>query len=218
MFKKSSGRRKSLRKMSTKSKLSPDVDTVLVPRNSPINAALGPQRIPNTNEPVFPTKCWHCENMAKNFLYLESLIRANFNEKCKCQTCSNSLKYLEFVNRNIKKYFGNFDSIVEVAKAFQGERTDDSEEPVEIIVKKPVKSKKRARNKSGEKSTKSTNENVASKTKSKKEEKKSSIKKSKSIKKVNVKNSTSKGKPKKKNVTRVVIKTAVPNSNTTIQH
>ncbi|KAI8130731.1 hypothetical protein FF38_12780 [Lucilia cuprina] len=63
-------------------------------------------------------KCPHCENMAKNFLYLESLIRTNYNASNNCNVCNSSLQYLQYVNKSIMKIFGNFDSIVEAAKAF----------------------------------------------------------------------------------------------------
>ncbi|XP_037821760.1 uncharacterized protein LOC119610563 [Lucilia sericata] len=63
-------------------------------------------------------KCPHCENMAKNFLYLESLIRTNYNASNNCNICLSSLQYLQYVNKSIMKIFGNFDSVVEAAKAF----------------------------------------------------------------------------------------------------
>lgn len=63
-------------------------------------------------------KCPHCENMAKNFLYLESLIRNNCDKNQKCSLCQSSLKYLQYVNRNIMQVFGNFDSIVQAARVF----------------------------------------------------------------------------------------------------
>ncbi|KAH8243581.1 hypothetical protein KR032_008631 [Drosophila birchii] len=63
-------------------------------------------------------KCRYCENMAKNFLYLESLIRNNGDKgEKKCSLCNSSLKYLEYVNRNIRQVFGNFDSIVQADRA-----------------------------------------------------------------------------------------------------
>ncbi|XP_030370935.1 uncharacterized protein LOC115621423 [Scaptodrosophila lebanonensis] len=63
-------------------------------------------------------RCKHCENMAKNFLYLESLIRNNLDKKQECTLCNSSLKFLQYVNRNIMSVFGNFDTIVQAAKAF----------------------------------------------------------------------------------------------------
>ncbi|XP_061392868.1 uncharacterized protein LOC133328317, partial [Musca vetustissima] len=66
-------------------------------------------------------QCPHCENMAKNFLYLESLIRTNavtHNGKSKCSVCHSSLCYLEYVNKSILEVFGDFDSIAKAAKAF----------------------------------------------------------------------------------------------------
>lgn len=68
----------------------------------------------------YPTnfKCPHCENMAKNFLYLESLIRSNYNNTSQCSLCYSALKYLQYVNKSIMQVFGNFDSIVQAAKAF----------------------------------------------------------------------------------------------------
>lgn len=63
-------------------------------------------------------KCRYCENMAKNFLYLESLIRNNGDKgEKKCALCNSSLKYLEYVNRNIRQVFGNFDAIVQADRA-----------------------------------------------------------------------------------------------------
>ncbi|EDW80853.1 uncharacterized protein Dwil_GK11338 [Drosophila willistoni] len=65
------------------------------------------------------SKCPHCENMAKNFLYLESLIRNNSDKgEQKCMLCASSLKYLQYVNRNIMQVFGNTDSIVKAARSF----------------------------------------------------------------------------------------------------
>jgi len=66
-------------------------------------------------------KCPHCENMAKNFLYLESLIRNNCDKNQKCNLCQSSLKYLQYVNRNIMQVFGNFDSIVQAARVFSSQ-------------------------------------------------------------------------------------------------
>ncbi|KAH8355980.1 hypothetical protein KR200_005607 [Drosophila serrata] len=97
----------------------------IVPNNSVLNITgkTGPYNpTPNAMEqcPKGGTegKCRYCENMAKNFLYLESLIRNN-SEKGdkKCSLCNSSLKYLEYVNRNIRQVFGNFDAIVQADKA-----------------------------------------------------------------------------------------------------
>ncbi|XP_065359920.1 uncharacterized protein LOC135953833 [Calliphora vicina] len=63
-------------------------------------------------------QCPHCENMAKNFLYLESLIRSNHNASNNCNVCHSSLQYLEYVNKSIMKVFGNFDAVAQAAKAF----------------------------------------------------------------------------------------------------
>lgn len=65
-------------------------------------------------------KCPHCESMAKNFLYLESLIRNNYNPKSQCGLCYSSLKYLQYVNKSIMQVFGNFESIVNAANTFTG--------------------------------------------------------------------------------------------------
>ncbi|KAM7360138.1 uncharacterized protein ACRADG_003572 [Cochliomyia hominivorax] len=54
-------------------------------------------------------KCPHCENMAKNFLYLESLIRTNATNTC--NVCHSSLEYLQNVNKSILKVFGSIDTI-----------------------------------------------------------------------------------------------------------
>ncbi|KAH8306440.1 hypothetical protein KR018_011519 [Drosophila ironensis] len=66
-------------------------------------------------------KCRYCENMAKNFLYLESLIRNNGEKNASghktCNLCNSSLKYLEYVNRNIRQVFGDFDSIIQADRA-----------------------------------------------------------------------------------------------------
>uniref|UniRef100_W8BR01 Uncharacterized protein n=1 Tax=Ceratitis capitata TaxID=7213 RepID=W8BR01_CERCA len=69
------------------------------------------------------TKCPHCESMAKNFLYLESLIRNNYNPKAQCGLCYSSLKYLQYVNKSILQVFGNFESIVNAASTFTNNRT-----------------------------------------------------------------------------------------------
>ncbi|XP_062124150.1 uncharacterized protein LOC133837416 [Drosophila sulfurigaster albostrigata] len=78
-------------------------------------------------------KCPHCENMAKNFLYLESLIRNNCDKNQKCSLCQSSLKYLQYVNRNIMQVFGNFDSIVQAARVFASQ----SPPTPKYAVKKP---------------------------------------------------------------------------------
>lgn len=72
----------------------------------------------NNSKQTKNCKCPHCERMAKNFLYLESLIRSNYNPSNNCNVCHSSLQYLQYVNRSIMKEFGNNDSVVEVAKAF----------------------------------------------------------------------------------------------------
>uniref|UniRef100_A0A1A9V6C9 Uncharacterized protein n=1 Tax=Glossina austeni TaxID=7395 RepID=A0A1A9V6C9_GLOAU len=63
-------------------------------------------------------KCSGCENMAKNFLYLQSLISTNYVPKKRCDVCYSALQYLQYVNENLIKVFGNFDSVVEAGKAF----------------------------------------------------------------------------------------------------
>lgn len=101
-------------------------DLYKVPQNSTTNMSvkLGlsePQILENSqkNKKFLPTcKCPHCENMAKNFLYLESLIRSNCKAQNNCNVCQSSLQYLQYVNRNILKVFGNFDSVVQAAQAF----------------------------------------------------------------------------------------------------
>ncbi|XP_043654639.1 uncharacterized protein LOC122620992 [Drosophila teissieri] len=101
----------------------PAAGDYVVPNNSVLNLQQKPglyDRTPNQMEKT--TKCRYCENMAKNFLYLESLIRNNKdNDKsqAKCSLCSSSLKYLEYVNRNIRQVFGNFDAIVQADRALQ---------------------------------------------------------------------------------------------------
>ncbi|EDV95037.1 GH23815 [Drosophila grimshawi] len=59
--------------------------------------------------------------MAKNFLYLESLIRNNCEKDHKCGLCQSSLKYLQYVNKNIMQVLGNFDSIVHAARVFSSQ-------------------------------------------------------------------------------------------------
>ncbi|XP_011205355.2 uncharacterized protein LOC105227624 [Bactrocera dorsalis] len=79
-------------------------------------------------------KCPHCESMAKNFLYLESLIRNNYNPKSQCGLCYSSLKYLQYVNKSIMQVFGNFESIVNAANTFTG-----SHRPRSPIAAAPVR-------------------------------------------------------------------------------
>ncbi|KAL9898325.1 dynein beta chain, ciliary [Glossina fuscipes fuscipes] len=97
----------------------------VVPQNSVVNfghkvGLYEKQPIQNSsrNLKAAHSKCPHCENMAKNFLYLESLIRSNYNANNHCNVCHSSLQYLQYVNKSIIEVFGNFDSIVEAAKAF----------------------------------------------------------------------------------------------------
>ncbi|ALC45570.1 CG3330 [Drosophila busckii] len=101
------------------------VNSYIVPQNSTINLEQKPglrDHINNLTENTYDrnamNKCPHCENMAKNFLYLESLIRNNCDKHQKCSLCQSSLKYLQYVNRNIMQVFGNFDSIVQAARVF----------------------------------------------------------------------------------------------------
>ncbi|KAH8288533.1 hypothetical protein KR054_004581 [Drosophila jambulina] len=97
----------------------------IVPNNSVLNVTgkVGPyDPTPNAMEQSTKGgsegKCRYCENMAKNFLYLESLIRNNGDKaEKKCSLCNSSLKYLEYVNRNIRQVFGNFDAIVQADRA-----------------------------------------------------------------------------------------------------
>lgn len=100
----------------------PAAGDYVVPNNSALNLQNKPSIYDQTpNQMEKTTKCRYCENMAKNFLYLESLIRNNKdNDKNnKCSLCNSSLKYLEYVNRNIRQVFGNFDSIVQADRALQ---------------------------------------------------------------------------------------------------
>ncbi|XP_052843661.1 uncharacterized protein LOC128256957 [Drosophila gunungcola] len=109
-----------LRKMIGLQKKRPTVGNYVVPNNSALNLQHKPGVYdPTPNAMEKSTKCRYCENMAKNFLYLESLIRNNKdNDKTpKCSLCSSSLKYLEYVNRNIRQVFGNFDAIVQADRA-----------------------------------------------------------------------------------------------------
>ncbi|XP_017464064.1 PREDICTED: uncharacterized protein LOC108357502, partial [Rhagoletis zephyria] len=68
-------------------------------------------------------KCQHCESMVKHFLYLESLIRNNYNPKSQCGLCYSSLKYLQLVNKSIMQIFGNVEEIVHTAKTFSAKQT-----------------------------------------------------------------------------------------------
>lgn len=97
----------------------------IVPQNSTVNIEQKKsgfrEQIANIKENHYERNmntCPHCENMAKNFLYLESLIRNNCDKNPKCSLCQSSLKYLQYVNRNIMQVFGNFDSIVQAARVF----------------------------------------------------------------------------------------------------
>lgn len=98
----------------------------------------------NSLNPTTPAAnhCPHCENMAKNFLYLESLIRTNVatahQGKSKCSVCDSSLCYLEYVNKSILEVFGNFDSIAKAAKAFRSDPT----KLMRCMVKKKFTAKK----------------------------------------------------------------------------
>ncbi|XP_017082837.2 uncharacterized protein LOC108115776 [Drosophila eugracilis] len=109
-----------LRKMIGIHKKRPAAGDYVVPNNSVLNL----QHKPGTYDPTInamekATKCRYCENMAKNFLYLESLIRNNKDteKNPKCSLCNSSLKFLEYVNRNIRQVFGNFDAIVQADRA-----------------------------------------------------------------------------------------------------
>lgn len=78
----------------------------------PIENSLDAKKMSSSN-------CRHCENMAKNFLYLESLIRTNTASNPQhCKICDASLNYLQYVNKGILGVFGNFDGIARSAKAF----------------------------------------------------------------------------------------------------
>ncbi|SPP80620.1 uncharacterized protein LOC117582909 [Drosophila guanche] len=66
---------------------------------------------------IMTHNCPYCENLAKNFLYLESLIRNNTESAHKCSVCHASLKYLEHVNRNVRQVFGNSESLVKADRA-----------------------------------------------------------------------------------------------------
>lgn len=120
---------KNNRKISVLSKmigLGEEIDSpYVVPQNSVVNFShrgglCEKQPIQNSSRNLVAAhaKCPHCENMAKNFLYLESLIRSNYNANNHCNVCHSSLQYLQYVNKSIIEVFGNFDSIVEAAKAF----------------------------------------------------------------------------------------------------
>ncbi|KAH8388260.1 hypothetical protein KR093_002300 [Drosophila rubida] len=105
-------------------------NSYIVPQNSAAKLEQKPntdlkEHIANIKENHYErnnmNKCPHCENMAKNFLYLESLIRNNCDKNQKCSLCQSSLKYLQYVNRNIMQVFGNFDSIVQAARVFSSQ-------------------------------------------------------------------------------------------------
>ncbi|XP_016987783.2 uncharacterized protein LOC108050569 [Drosophila rhopaloa] len=109
-----------LRKMIGLQKKRPTAGDYVVPNNSALNLQHKPGVYdPTPNAMEKSTKCRYCENMAKNFLYLESLIRNNkdSDKSPKCSLCNSSLKYLEYVNRNIRQVFGNFDAIVQADRA-----------------------------------------------------------------------------------------------------
>uniref|UniRef100_A0A1I8Q6C3 Uncharacterized protein n=1 Tax=Stomoxys calcitrans TaxID=35570 RepID=A0A1I8Q6C3_STOCA len=98
----------------------------IVPHNSTVNFGRqrggGLQVMENSADQLksISSSCPHCQNMAKNFLYLESLIRTNCNSKRKhCSICDSSLAYLEYVNKDILEAFGSFDSIAQASKAFE---------------------------------------------------------------------------------------------------
>lgn len=100
-------------------------NSYIVPQNSTVNIEQKKsgfrEQVANIKENHYERNmntCPHCENMAKNFLYLESLIRNNCDKNPKCSLCQSSLKYLQYVNRNIMQVFGNFDSIVQAARVF----------------------------------------------------------------------------------------------------
>lgn len=103
-------------------------NSCIVPNNSTVNIEQKKsgfrEQIANIKENHYErnmSTCPHCENMAKNFLYLESLIRNNCDKNTKCNLCQSSLKYLQYVNRNIMQVFGNFDSIVQAARVFSSQ-------------------------------------------------------------------------------------------------
>uniref|UniRef100_A0A1A9X3Z1 Uncharacterized protein n=1 Tax=Glossina brevipalpis TaxID=37001 RepID=A0A1A9X3Z1_9MUSC len=77
---------------------------------------------PNQNKSNI--KCLDCENMAKNFLYLQSLISRNFVPTKPCAVCYSALQYLQYVNENLLKIFGNVDSFMEAGKAFANLRSN----------------------------------------------------------------------------------------------
>lgn len=103
-------------------------NSCIVPNNSTVNIEHKKsgfrEQLANIKENHYErnmSTCPHCENMAKNFLYLESLIRNNSDKNAKCSLCQSSLKYLQYVNRNIMQVFGNFDSIVQAARVFSSQ-------------------------------------------------------------------------------------------------
>ncbi|KAH8251732.1 hypothetical protein KR038_005555 [Drosophila bunnanda] len=87
----------------------------ITPKTGPYNPT--PNAMEQSSKGGAEGKCRYCENMAKNFLYLESLIRNNSDKGEKCSLCNSSLKYLEYVNRNIRQVFGNFDAIFKADRA-----------------------------------------------------------------------------------------------------
>lgn len=128
-------------------------NSYIVPQNSKMNLENKPaykDHVTNLKENNYDrnvmNKCPHCENMAKNFLYLESLIRNNCDKNPKCSLCQSSLKYLQYVNRNIMQVFGNFDSIVQAARVFS---TQVPPTPKYTVKKPPSKDEKSARSEGG---------------------------------------------------------------------
>uniref|UniRef100_A0A1A9ZHF4 Uncharacterized protein n=1 Tax=Glossina pallidipes TaxID=7398 RepID=A0A1A9ZHF4_GLOPL len=63
--------------------------------------------------------CSDCENMARNFLYLQSLISRNCFPNKRCDVCSSALDYLQFVNEHLKTIFGSIGSVMEDANTGQ---------------------------------------------------------------------------------------------------
>ncbi|KAI9578288.1 hypothetical protein GQX74_015174 [Glossina fuscipes] len=66
-----------------------------------------------------PCMCSDCENMARNFLYLQSLISSNCLPTKRCDVCSSALDYLQFVNEHLKTIFGSIGSVMEDANTGQ---------------------------------------------------------------------------------------------------
>ncbi|KAH8312215.1 hypothetical protein KR044_009825 [Drosophila immigrans] len=140
-------------------------------------------------------KCPHCENMAKNFLYLESLIRNNCDKNQKCSLCQSSLKYLQYVNRNIMQVFGNFDSIVRAARVFSSHAPPTPKYAVKTpqIAQQPQQQAVRAKGGALLKALKSAKSLKAVKS----QKSKKSIKSSKSGKSVSFKSNKNKSKTSK---------------------